>query len=500
MDISRWHARTMALGVVLALLVVAAVAAACLPATPGAPAVTAGPTAALTQAPVAVTAAPTQAPVAATTAPTATTAAAAPVVQAAKLPSLPTGVDSAGNFYEGDPKAPVKMVEFSDFQCPYCGRHTQETAPQINKAYVEPGKVLHVFRHFPLTEIHPNAMPAAKAAYCAGQQNPAFFWAMHDWLFANQAVWSQGSDSAAQFRTQVVGLGGDGAKFDKCVAAAETGAAIQRDIDDGIKQGVQGTPAFFINDWFVNGAQPFDAFKSIIDKALAGQHPAPTPTPLPAGANFYDVDPSRAGLTYDGSPTLGDAKAPIIVLAFEDFKCKDCSGFFKDVLPGLRDKYIKDGQVRVVYAYYPSEGPKAAVAGVCAARQGKFWEFADALYAHQAEWKDGDNAAMATYAKTAGLDEAKFTQCLSDPSAQAQVDNAVSFAKDKLGVPQTPAFLLADIKANKALGAMVGAQPLSEFESKIQAGLNPPQPTPAAGATEAPAATPTTGPTATPSK
>ena len=91
---------------------------------------------------------------------------------------------------------------------------------------------------------------------------------------------------AAKFRKQAVAAGADGAKYDKCVAAAETTAHIQKDIADGAKQGVQGTPAFFVNDWFVNGAVPFQQFQQTIEKAVAGQHPAPTPTPLPAGVQL----------------------------------------------------------------------------------------------------------------------------------------------------------------------------------------------------------------------
>ena len=419
-----------------------------------------------------------------------TTTSGSPAV-ALRSGSLPSGVDTDGNFYLGDPKATVKLLEYSDFQCPYCSRHALETGPQIDQTYVATGKILLVFRNFPL-DIHPNALPAAKAALCAGQQKPALFWAMHDWLFMNQDTWSSAQDATPEFRKQAVAAGADSAQFDKCVAAAETTAHIEKDIADGAKQGVQGTPAFFVNDWFVNGAVPFQQFQQTIEKAVAGQHPAPTPTPLPAGANFFDPDPSRDGLTYDGSPTLGDTKAPLLLIAFDDLKSADCGQFFKDVLPALRDKYVKDGQLRIIYFYYPSEAPKAAVAAACASRQGKFWEFADALYAHQADWKDGDNAAMTKYAKDLGLDDAKFSQCLSDASVQAQIDSALTYGQATIGVPQVPAFLLVDLKQNQALAAMVGAQQLKAFTDKLDQALNPaPQATaaPAGGATAAPAAT-----------
>ncbi len=478
------HPPTRRLALGLGLVVVALLAAACVAAPVATPAAGSAPAASTaTTAPAAPTegasaaSAPSGSQAAATTA--------APSAAIVPSSSLPSGVDADGNFYLGDPKATVKLLEYSDFQCPYCSRHALETGPQIDQAYVATGKVVLVFRNFPL-DIHPNAMPAAKSALCAGQQEPSLFWAMHDWLFTNQSTWSSVQDAAVEFRTQALAAGADGAAYDKCFAAAETESHIKKDLADGLAQRVQGTPAFFVNDWFINGAVPFQQFQQTIEKAIAGQHPAPTPTPLPAGTNFFDPDPNHAGLTYDGSPTLGDAKAPLLLMAFEDLKCATCGQFFSDVLPALRDKYVTDGKLRIVYFYYPSEAPKAAVAAACASRQGKFWEYADALYAHQADWKDGDSAAMAKYAKDLGLDDAAFGQCLNDASAQAQIDSALTFGQEQVGVPQVPAFLLVNLQQSQALAAMVGAQELSAFTEKLDAALSP-----------APQATPSPAPTAT---
>ena len=130
-----------------------------------------------------------------------------------------------------------------------------------------------VFRNFPLS-IHPNAVPAAKAAYCAGQQNPQQFWDMHDWLFANQNTWANAKDAADQFRRQAVIFGVDGGKYDACLKDAKTEAAIQRDMQEANQLGVRGTPAFFLQKLDaqgkptvtknVSGALPFDQF----DKTL----------------------------------------------------------------------------------------------------------------------------------------------------------------------------------------------------------------------------------------
>ena len=199
MNLFRQSTRLSRFSLALVLVVIGTVGAACLPAAPAAPSATAAP------------AAP---------------AAAATATPAAQAPAkdIAVGVDADGNFYRGDPKATVKLVEFSDFQCPYCSRHVLETGPQLDAAYIATGKVLHVFRHFPL-DIHPNAVPAAQAAYCAGQQDPKFFWGMHDWLFANQSTWSEDQAAAGQFRGQALVLGVDGAKYDTCLADAATEAA-----------------------------------------------------------------------------------------------------------------------------------------------------------------------------------------------------------------------------------------------------------------------------------
>jgi protein-disulfide isomerase len=153
-----------------------------------------------------------------------------------------------------------------------------QTGPLLDEAYAATGKVVNVFRNFPL-DFHPNAVPAAKAAYCAGQQDPKLFWAMHDWLFETQNTWADASDAADQLRKQAVAIGADGAKYDACLTDANTDVALQRDQKDGAAQGVRGTPAFLIvksaaqgeKPKFISGALPFDQFAQAIDQALAGQ-------------------------------------------------------------------------------------------------------------------------------------------------------------------------------------------------------------------------------------
>lgn len=345
--------------------------------------------------------------------------------------------------------------------------------------------MLHIFRHFPLESIHPNALPASKAAYCAGQQGPGLFWEMHDWLFANQGTWSSAQDAADQFRKQALEIGADGAKYDACLQDPATQTRIQQDLMDGAAIGIQGTPAFYVNDWFLSGAYPFEEFKDRIEKAQSGVHPAPTPTPLPQGVEFFDADPARPGFTYDGSPTLGSTDAKLVIIAFEDFKSADAAKHASTVEPALKSKYIDTNQVRLVFKSFPDTAPQAAVGALCAAKQGKFWEFRSLLYEKQAEWQEGDAAALTSYAKGLGLDTAAFEKCLQDEQVRAEVDTALQFGQEQVGVPTTPSFLLIKLDASgevEDVKGYPGVQTLEVFEQAIQEITQPKAPTPTPGA------------------
>ncbi len=169
----------------------------------------------------------------------------------------------------GDPNAPVTMVEFSDYQCPFCLRYFQQTLPQVLKDYVETGKVYYVFKDFPITQIHPQAIPAAVAARCAGQQGA--YWEMHDKLFEGQSRWAnndQANDVFVEFATD---LGLDVEAFSACLDDPAVVDAVNANFAEGVAAGVQGTPAFFINGEFISGAQPYPVFQQTIDRLLAGE-------------------------------------------------------------------------------------------------------------------------------------------------------------------------------------------------------------------------------------
>lgn len=158
---------------------------------------------------------------------------------------------------KGPANAPVTIVEFSDFECPFCSR-INPTIKQVQDKYGD--KVRIVFRQFPLA-FHQKAQKAAEASLCAGDQGK--FWEMHDAMFANQQALE-----VAQLKAKAAELGLKAEEFNSCVDSGKHAATIQADMKDGSAAGVSGTPALFVNGRFINGAVPFDQIATVIDDEL----------------------------------------------------------------------------------------------------------------------------------------------------------------------------------------------------------------------------------------
>lgn len=167
----------------------------------------------------------------------------------------------------GDEDAPVTIVEFSDFQCPYCAKFYSGPYQDIKKNYVDTGKVKIVFRDYPLS-FHAGALPAAMAAECVREQDgDSAFYAMHDAIFENQEVLS-GVDVAGELASLAEGVGVDVGKFNECLESDKYKDEVKADMADGQKAGVTGTPAFLVNGQLVVGAQPYEVFEAVIEDAL----------------------------------------------------------------------------------------------------------------------------------------------------------------------------------------------------------------------------------------
>ncbi len=172
----------------------------------------------------------------------------------------PVKIDAGNSPSRGPAGAKVTIIEFSDFQCPYCSRGAK-TMEEVLKAY--PNDVKVVFKNLPL-DFHKDAVPAAKAAYAAGKQGK--FWEMHDALFANQANLGD-----ALYLEHAKKLGLNIEQFKKDSSSDEAAKAVAADTELGKKNGIQGTPGFFVNGVAVKGAYPFEHFKGIIDRWLTGK-------------------------------------------------------------------------------------------------------------------------------------------------------------------------------------------------------------------------------------
>jgi protein-disulfide isomerase len=167
--------------------------------------------------------------------------------------------------------APVTIVEFSDYQCPFCRQFVTTTLPALKSTYVDAGKLRWVFRDFPLDQIHPNARKASEAARCAGDQGK--YWDMHDLLFQNQQALA-----AEQLPTYADRLGLDRAAFGACLSSGKYAAAVQKNFGDGAAAGVRGTPSFVIGrtrpddtveGLLLTGARPLADFRQEIDRLLS---------------------------------------------------------------------------------------------------------------------------------------------------------------------------------------------------------------------------------------
>jgi len=368
---------------------------------------------------------------------------------------------------KGGKEPKVTIIEFSDFQCPYCGR-VGPTLTQVLKDY---GKdVSLTFRHNPLP-FHNNAMPAALAAEAAREQGK--FWEMHDKLFAGQQNLDRPSlDKIAQD----VGL--NMAKFKESMDKKSGEARIKKDLDDAVKFGARGTPNFFINGRNFRGAQPVEAFKSVIDEELkkadakiasgtprgqvyaaltaSGLDKAAAPPPPPPQPGTPDAN-TRFRAEIKGAPMKGAKDAPVTIVQFSDFQCPFCSRV-EPTVAKVMDEY--KGKVRVVWRdlplpFHPNAMP-AAIAARAAGEQGKFWEMHDKIFADQAHM---DRATYEKYAGELGLNMGKFKAAL-DANKGKEAIEADSAAGGKIGARGTPAFFIN----GKFLS---GAQPFESFKAKI---------------------------------
>ena len=168
---------------------------------------------------------------------------------------------------KGSVKAPVTVYEMSDFQCPYCRQFALETFPGLERDYIKTGKVRWVFINFPLTSVHAHASAAAELALCAGKQQA--FWPVHDLLFAHQESWAPLKEAGPFF----VSLA-DSARLAKpallsCLESPETRNSVRADAEGAARSGATSTPTFYIEGGLLEGAQPLNVFRQVLDSVYS---------------------------------------------------------------------------------------------------------------------------------------------------------------------------------------------------------------------------------------
>ncbi|NJN15675.1 MAG: thioredoxin domain-containing protein [Oscillochloris sp.] len=180
---------------------------------------------------------------------------------ATEAPTAPVGQTAEGFYYKGNPEAPITVIAYEDYQCPACAFFNRNLKPILERDYINTGQVQFVYHEFPL-DIHPNAVPAAAAARCAGDQGS--FWQMHDTIFANQSVWANLSSTTNVFSGYAGQLGLDRTAFESCLASETHVAAITAAGGSSIEAGVGATPTFSVNGQLVDSGGLIPA----IDAAL----------------------------------------------------------------------------------------------------------------------------------------------------------------------------------------------------------------------------------------
>ncbi len=390
--------------------------------------------------------------------------------------------DSGGEtlFALGDPQAPVKLVEFSDYQCPVCAVHFQQTWPLLKERYVDTGRVYYVFKDLPLTSIHPQATKAHEAARCAAEVGGEdVYWQMHDQLFEGQEEWSGNSEHVAVFKAYAAELGLDQAAFDACLDGGGQTAAVQAEMEEAFALGVNGTPTFFIDGYPFSGAHPIQNFDQIITLAENDQLRDAIAEALARAQAQQEQEQQRptmapADVPVGDAPFKGDPGAPITIVEYSDYQCPFCSRHFQETLPQLLQGYIETGQVRYVFKDFPltsihPQAPKAHEAARCAREIGGddlYWRMHDRLFEGQEEWS-GNSESLAVfkgYAGELGLAKSDFDECLDSGRHAAAVEADLQEGAG-FGVTGTPAFYING-------QPLRGAQPYEVFVQVIEQLLN----------------------------
>jgi protein-disulfide isomerase len=355
----------------------------------------------------------------------------------------------------GPQDAKVTIIEFSDFQCPFC-KKVQPTIEKILEKY--PNDVKHVFKQHPLA-FHKDAPLASEASLAAGEQG--MFWDMHGIIFENQKKLKE--DDLLRYAKEI---GLDVEQFKADLRDHRYKPQVDRETQQAVKIGATGTPAFFVNGRYLSGAKPLNSFVKVIDEELSGKviHSK-------WGKNVKEGkekkkrkadDPNKIyNIPVGDSPFKGPKDAPITVVVFNDFQCP-FSKRSQSTTKQLMDAY--PNQIKLAFKNFPlgfhKQAMIAAEAAMAAGAQGKFWEMHDKIFANQ---KQINIDTLKGYAKELNLDMSAFNNDIDSHKYKKVIDADMKLARGA-GVRGTPTFFINGKK-------LVGAKPLTAFQEVID-GIN----------------------------
>ncbi len=374
----------------------------------------------------------------------------------------------------GNRNAPVTIVTFSDFQCPFCSR-VEPTLDQVRTTY-GPDKVRIVWKNQPLS-FHDKAKPAAEAAQTVfALKGSEAFWKFHSTAFKNQAQLSPES-----YEKWAVAAGVDLNAFKTAFASHKAAKKVEEDSALGTKVGASGTPAFRINGVELSGAQPFEKFKETIDKELSkAQAKIASGTPkdkiyVAMSTENFKSKPAKPEEDEEGekedtktvwrvpvgnSPIHGKADAPVTIMEFSDFQCPYC----KKVGPQMQKiKETYGDKVRIVWKheplpFHPRAEPAAQLSLEARAQKGDkgFWDAHDKLFESQPKLDDAD---LEKVAQDLGLDMGKVKAAIKDHKYKKDIDADMELGED-VQASGTPHFFVNGRR-------LVGAQPFEKFQKII---------------------------------
>jgi len=374
----------------------------------------------------------------------------------------------------GTSDAPITIVEFGDYQCPFCSEWYIETMPIIKEQLVDTGKINLVFVDYAF--LGPDSLPAARASYCVEEQGK--YWEFHDILYSNQKDVNSGWVNLPNIKNFASQINLDMSDFEVCMDSDEYLSDVENSIQLSNDSGVQQTPTFFImnSDGIIEkieGKQPLSTFETVLFPYTGVKFSVDEPSAL----DEEIIDDSFSVATFDlsrASPVEGSNDAPITIVEFGDYQCVTCGKWNLTIKPEIVRELFDTGKAKMYFLDFPFQGDDsytAAQASWCADEQGEYSKYHSNLYVNQASVDDGwaSSDFLKEYARQLKLDESQFNDCLD---SEKYVDK-VSFNKQvgtDNGVSRTPTFFVIGLDGQ--IEQINGGQPASVFIDTVNSMSN----------------------------